>query len=136
MILAAFSCIFQSDVKALAAYSSITHIRFVICSLLFISISGKTASLLLMLAHGYTSTLIFYFIGEFYSVANTRIVYYFNSFINSRKSLRLFWNFGSMLGMILVIQVFTGFCMALYYVADRSLAFDSVQYIIYETNYG
>nr|YP_009176845.1 NADH dehydrogenase subunit 4 [Strongyloides venezuelensis]BAT21216.1 NADH dehydrogenase subunit 4 [Strongyloides venezuelensis] len=83
MILAAFSCIFQSDVKALAAYSSITHMSFVMCSLLFMSISGKTASLLLMLAHGYTSTLMFYFIGEFYSVANTRMVYYFNSFMNS-----------------------------------------------------
>nr|YP_009176846.1 cytochrome b [Strongyloides venezuelensis]BAT21217.1 cytochrome b [Strongyloides venezuelensis] len=61
-----------------------------------------------------------------------------NMFLNLpvSKSLSLFWNFGSMLGMILVMQVFTGFCMALYYVADSSLAFDSVQYIMYETNYG
>lgn len=83
MVLAAFSCIFQSDVKAMAAYSSITHIRFVLCALLFMSISGKTASLIIIVAHGYTSTLIFYIIGEFYSSAGTRIVYYFNSFINS-----------------------------------------------------
>nr|YP_010487912.1 NADH dehydrogenase subunit 4 [Strongyloides vituli]UWI71780.1 NADH dehydrogenase subunit 4 [Strongyloides vituli] len=83
MVLAAFSCIFQSDVKAMAAYSSITHMSFVLCALLFMSMSGKTASLIMMVAHGYTSTLMFYIIGEFYSSAGTRMVYYFNSFMNS-----------------------------------------------------
>ena len=83
MVLAAFSAIFQRDVKAIAAYSSITHMSFVLCTLLFISMSGKTASVLIIVAHGYTSTLIFYLIGEFYRVARTRMVYYFNRFINS-----------------------------------------------------
>nr|UWI71771.1 NADH dehydrogenase subunit 4 [Strongyloides fuelleborni fuelleborni] len=83
MILAAFSCVFQSDVKAMAAYSSITHMSFLLCTLLFMSMSGKTSSVLMMVAHGYTSTLMFYMIGEFYSVARTRMVYYFNSLMNS-----------------------------------------------------
>nr|UWI71679.1 cytochrome b [Strongyloides fuelleborni fuelleborni] len=61
-----------------------------------------------------------------------------DSLINlpASKSLTLHWNYGSMLGMVLVMQVFTGFCLAMYYVADSGLAFDSVQYIMYEVNNG
>ena len=52
IILASFCCMFQSDAKALAAYSSITHIRFVLMALVFIIMSGKTGGVILMLAHG------------------------------------------------------------------------------------
>lgn len=57
-------------------------------------------------------------------------------YLPASKSLSLYWNFGSILGIVLVIQIFTGLCIAIYYTADSSLAFDSVQYIIYQTNYG
>lgn len=93
MILAAFSCVFQSDVKAIAAYSSITHMRFLMLSLLFFTLSGKTSSLLIMVGHGYTSTLMFYFIGEFYEKTGTRIVYYFNSFMSSSMMVSVMFAF-------------------------------------------
>nr|YP_010878794.1 NADH dehydrogenase subunit 4 [Gnathostoma binucleatum]WHE41117.1 NADH dehydrogenase subunit 4 [Gnathostoma binucleatum] len=83
MILASFSCIFQSDAKSLAAYSSITHMGFLLMVLLFVFISSKVSGLLMMLAHGYTSTLLFYMVGEFYHVSSTRMVYFMNSFFNS-----------------------------------------------------
>lgn len=79
MLLGSFCCIFQRDSKSLAAYSSVTHIGFLLICLVYISLQGKISSLILILAHGYTSTLIFYFIGEFYHSSNTRIIYYFNS---------------------------------------------------------
>lgn len=84
IILGSFCCIFQRDSKSLAAYSSITHISFLLLSLIFIRISGKVGSLILILAHGYTSTLIFYLIGEFYHVSSRRIIYFINSFFRSR----------------------------------------------------
>nr|APD14825.1 NADH dehydrogenase subunit 4 [Gnathostoma doloresi] len=83
MILASFSCIFQSDAKSLAAYSSITHMGFLLMVLLFVFISGKVSGLLMMLAHGYTSTLLFYMVGEFYHISSTRVIYFMNSFLNS-----------------------------------------------------
>ena len=65
------------------------------------------------------------------------------SFINSllvvlptRKRLSLGWNFGRMLGMVLMFQIFTGTFLAFYYTADSAIAFTSVQYIIYEVNNG
>lgn len=54
----------------------------------------------------------------------------------SRKTLRLRWNFGSMLGIVMVFQLVTGTFLAFYYSADSSLAFNSVQYIMYESNFG
>lgn len=82
IIMGSFSCIYQSDIKSLAAYSSITHIGFLLMCLIFISIEGKISSLIIILSHGYTSTLIFYFIGEFYHCLNSRMVYYLNRVFN------------------------------------------------------
>nr|YP_009050210.1 NADH dehydrogenase subunit 4 [Nematodirus spathiger]AGZ64198.1 NADH dehydrogenase subunit 4 [Nematodirus spathiger] len=83
MILAAISCVFQSDSKSLAAYSSITHMSFLLLSLMLIMMSTKVSALMMMLAHGYTSTLMFYLIGEYYHSLNTRMIYFMNSFMNS-----------------------------------------------------
>nr|AYU56869.1 NADH dehydrogenase subunit 4 [Steinernema carpocapsae] len=83
MILASFCCIFQSDSKSLAAYSSVTHMSFLLLSFLFMFMSSKTSSLMLMLSHGYTSTIMFYLIGEFYHSSGSRMIYYMNSFFNS-----------------------------------------------------
>nr|YP_009445104.1 cytochrome b [Marshallagia marshalli]ATV81513.1 cytochrome b [Marshallagia marshalli] len=54
----------------------------------------------------------------------------------SSKSLTIGWNFGSMLGMILIFQIFTGTFLAFYYVADGFAAFSAIQYIMYNVNYG
>lgn len=54
----------------------------------------------------------------------------------SSKALTLFWNFGSILGIILVFQIFTGVFLSIYFIPDRLVAFDSVQYIMLEVNYG
>lgn len=83
IILGSFCCVFQSDSKALAAYSSVTHIRFLLLSLVFITISRKISSVILILAHGYTSTLMFYLIGEFYHTSGRRMIYFIRRFFSS-----------------------------------------------------
>lgn len=83
IILASFRCVFQRDAKSLAAYSSVTHISFLLLSIIYIIIRRKIGSLIIILAHGYTSTLIFYLIGEFYHTSSTRIIYFINSFFSS-----------------------------------------------------
>jgi ubiquinol-cytochrome c reductase cytochrome b subunit len=50
----------------------------------------------------------------------------------ARKSLLYLWNFGSILLIFLLIQILTGLFLAFYYTNDSLLAFNSVQYIIYE----
>lgn len=82
MVLSSLNCAFQRDSKSLAAYSSVTHMGFTLLCLILFSLESKISSLILIMAHGFTSTLMFFFIGEFYHKSNTRIIYYLNSFIN------------------------------------------------------
>ncbi len=54
----------------------------------------------------------------------------------SSFSLSYTWNFGRMLGMLLIFQIVSGTVLVFYYTPDSILAFNSVQYIILETNFG
>lgn len=51
-------------------------------------------------------------------------------------NINYFWNFGSILGLILVTQILTGFFLSLHYKTDRTLAFESVISIIHNINIG
>nr|QQQ88956.1 cytochrome b [Hilara sp. YD3011] len=51
-------------------------------------------------------------------------------------NISAWWNFGSLLGLCLIIQILTGLFLAMHYTADISLAFDSVNHICRDVNYG
>nr|YP_010446983.1 cytochrome b [Loxocera lunata]UTM10348.1 cytochrome b [Loxocera lunata] len=51
-------------------------------------------------------------------------------------NISTWWNFGSLLGLCLTIQILTGLFLAMHYTADISLAFDSVNHICRNVNYG
>jgi ubiquinol-cytochrome c reductase cytochrome b subunit len=44
------------------------------------------------------------------------------------SNISYFWNFGSLLGLCLVIQIITGVTLAMHYAPDTSLAFVSVEH--------
>nr|YP_003667907.1 cytochrome b [Brookesia decaryi]BAJ08072.1 cytochrome b [Brookesia decaryi] len=46
------------------------------------------------------------------------------------------WNFGSLLGLLLITQIITGLFLAMHYTADIKLAFNSVSHICREVNFG
>nr|AAZ92448.1 cytochrome b [Lepilemur ruficaudatus]ABB80446.1 cytochrome b [Lepilemur ruficaudatus] len=46
------------------------------------------------------------------------------------------WNFGSLLGACLTIQIITGLFLAMHYTADTTTAFSSVTHICRDVNYG
>lgn len=46
------------------------------------------------------------------------------------------WNFGSLLGLCLIIQILTGLFLAIHYTADINLAFNRVNHICRDVNYG
>ena len=46
------------------------------------------------------------------------------------------WNFGVSSGIFLIIQFITGILLAMYYVPNSELAFDSVRYILDNVDYG
>ena len=52
------------------------------------------------------------------------------------RNLNYWWNFGSLAGIALVIQIVTGVVLAMQYVPDSTLAFDSIERIMRDVNYG
>lgn len=52
------------------------------------------------------------------------------------KNLSYWWNFGSIAGICLVIQILSGLFLAMHYVPNTKLAFDSVEHIMRDVNYG
>nr|YP_009093729.1 cytochrome b [Squatina formosa]AIS38189.1 cytochrome b [Squatina formosa] len=52
------------------------------------------------------------------------------------SNISIWWNFGSLLGLCLIIQILTGLFLAMHYTADISLAFSSVIHICRDVNYG
>nr|YP_010021584.1 cytochrome b [Neoasterolepisma foreli]QOL10512.1 cytochrome b [Neoasterolepisma foreli] len=51
-------------------------------------------------------------------------------------NISYWWNFGSLLGMCLTIQILTGLFLAMHYTSSTELAFNSVMHICRDVNYG
>nr|AOY35686.1 cytochrome b [Austrofundulus limnaeus] len=51
-------------------------------------------------------------------------------------NISAWWNFGSLLGMCLVLQIITGLFLAMHYTSDISSAFSSVAHICRDVNHG
>jgi quinol-cytochrome oxidoreductase complex cytochrome b subunit len=52
------------------------------------------------------------------------------------RNLSYWWNFGSLAGIMLVVMIVTGVFLAMQYSPNASLAFDSVEHIMRDVNYG
>nr|ABA53811.1 cytochrome b [Aotus azarai]ADM64760.1 cytochrome b [Aotus nigriceps]ALS54767.1 cytochrome b [Callithrix aurita]URC15112.1 cytochrome b [Aotus nigriceps] len=52
------------------------------------------------------------------------------------SNISSWWNFGSLLGICLIIQITTGLFLAMHYTPDTSTAFSSVAHITRDVNYG
>ncbi len=52
------------------------------------------------------------------------------------RNLNYWWTFGAILTFFLVAQIVTGIVLAMHYVSDGSMAFDSVEAIMRDVNYG
>nr|ANZ03396.1 cytochrome b [Georissa bangueyensis] len=51
-------------------------------------------------------------------------------------NLSIWWNFGSLLGLCLIIQILTGILLAMHYTSHIDLAFYSITHIMRDVNYG
>ncbi len=52
------------------------------------------------------------------------------------RNLSYWWNFGSLAGIALVLQIVTGIVLAFHYTPHADMAFDSVEHIMCNVNYG
>nr|YP_010554787.1 cytochrome b [Potamyia horvati]UYO79433.1 cytochrome b [Potamyia horvati] len=54
----------------------------------------------------------------------------------SPSNISFWWNFGSLLGICLTIQIFTGLFLSIHYCSNINLAFESIIHISRNVNYG
>nr|AGK37973.1 cytochrome b [Ziphius cavirostris]AGK37999.1 cytochrome b [Ziphius cavirostris]AGK38038.1 cytochrome b [Ziphius cavirostris]AGK38064.1 cytochrome b [Ziphius cavirostris]AGK38103.1 cytochrome b [Ziphius cavirostris] len=61
-----------------------------------------------------------------------------NAFIDlpTPSNISSWWNFGSLLGLCLIMQILTGLFLAMHYTPDTTTAFSSVAHICRDVNYG
>jgi len=61
-----------------------------------------------------------------------------NAFIDlpAPNNISIWWNYGSLLGLCLIIQILTGLFLAIHYVPNIEIAFSSVAHISRDVNYG
>lgn len=52
------------------------------------------------------------------------------------RNLNYWWNFGSLAGLCLVLQIMTGIVLAMHYTPHTGMAFNSVEHIMRDVNYG
>lgn len=62
----------QTDLKRLVAYSSVAHMGFVVLAIATGSPLALSAAMLVMVAHGLTSALLFLLVGQLYDRTHTR----------------------------------------------------------------
>ena len=67
----------QSDMKRLIAYSSVSHMGMVTFGVFTNSWEGFMGSIVMMLAHGFSSAALFILVGLMYSRLGTRIIKYY-----------------------------------------------------------
>ncbi|HSO47790.1 MAG TPA: cytochrome b, partial [Rhizobiaceae bacterium] len=52
------------------------------------------------------------------------------------KNLNSWYTFGGILSVMLIVQILTGVVLAMHYVANSALAFQSVEHIMRDVNFG
>lgn len=87
----ALICIRQTDLKALIAYSSVTHMAIVISAILTNSQWAWHGVLIIMVAHGLVSSALFALRNRCYSIVKTRRLFLTKGLISFSPVLSFMW---------------------------------------------
>nr|YP_009545864.1 NADH dehydrogenase subunit 4 [Ophionotus victoriae]AYO99656.1 NADH dehydrogenase subunit 4 [Ophionotus victoriae] len=90
-VLTSLICITQTDLKSLIAYSSVSHMSFMIAGVATGTEWGLKASIIIMIAHGIVSSALFALANLFYERSGTRTLLINRSLKATIGLLPLFW---------------------------------------------
>nr|QPN54246.1 NADH dehydrogenase subunit 4 [Ricinus sp. ADS-2020] len=92
MMYSSLMSLMQIDMKSLIAYSSVSHMNFLILGLISMKSLSFSGSSMLMISHGLVSSLLFYLSNEMFYLSNSRLIMVnkFNSFFPSHFMMMLF----------------------------------------------
>jgi NADH-ubiquinone oxidoreductase chain 4 len=97
VIYASLTCLRLIDIKAIIAYSSISHMGVVVLGLFSNNLQGIEGSIILGLAHGVISPLLFIIVGELlYIRTHTRIIKYYRGIATTMPVISLIFFFATL----------------------------------------
>ena len=88
-----FISIRQIDIKKIIAYSSVVHMNFLIIGLFSFNSISYIGSIFMMLAHGITSSALFFLAGILYDRFKSRIVFYYSGLVFIMPIFFFFFSF-------------------------------------------
>nr|YP_011031340.1 NADH dehydrogenase subunit 4 [Epidaus famulus]WQT73247.1 NADH dehydrogenase subunit 4 [Epidaus famulus] len=91
MVLVGILCMYQTDIKSLIAYSSVSHMGMVLCGLFILDSWGYSGALMLMIGHGLCSSGLFCLANIMYEKSHSRSFYINKGFIIFMPSMAMFW---------------------------------------------
>ena len=93
VIYCSFIAIRQVDFKKIIAYSSIVHMNFIIIGLFSFNYISFIGSIYMMVAHGITSSALFFLAGILYDRFKSRIVFYYSGLVFTMPIYSFFFFF-------------------------------------------
>nr|YP_009989796.1 NADH dehydrogenase subunit 4 [Ophiura kinbergi]QNN00528.1 NADH dehydrogenase subunit 4 [Ophiura kinbergi] len=90
-ILTSLICLTQTDLKSLIAYSSVSHMSFMIAGIATGTNWGINASIIIMIAHGIVSSALFALANIFYERTGTRTLLVNRGLKNAVSLMPIFW---------------------------------------------
>jgi NADH-quinone oxidoreductase subunit M len=91
IIYGALVAMVQPDLKKLVAYSSVSHLGFVILGLFAVTVTGVTGGIYQMLSHGLSTGVLFLIVGMLYERRHTRLIDQFGGLSAQLPVLALFF---------------------------------------------
>jgi len=80
----------QTDLKAMVAYSSVSHMGVVLLGIAALNVAGLTGALMQMVAHGLVAGALFLLIGLLYERTHTREIGQYSSLVRSAPRFAFF----------------------------------------------
>lgn len=77
IIYGALNALAQTDLKRLIAYSSVSHMGFVLLGISSLTAEGVSGAMFQMLSHGFLSAALFFLVGVLYDRVHDRYIYNF-----------------------------------------------------------
>nr|YP_009112235.1 NADH dehydrogenase subunit 4 [Hemidactylus bowringii]AIY61207.1 NADH dehydrogenase subunit 4 [Hemidactylus bowringii] len=101
MIMTSFICLRQTDLKSIIAYSSVSHMGLVITATLLQTPWSINGAMLLMVAHGLTSSMLFCLANTNYERAHTRTLLLTRGLQIALPLMATWWLLANLLNMAL-----------------------------------
>jgi len=116
----------QADLKKLIAYSSVSHMGFVLLGLAALNAIGFNGAVFVMFAHGLVSAALFMCVGTLYNRTHSRLIADYGGFGSQTPIIFYFFLFMSMASLGLPLLVSFASETLVFYGAFVSKAFDQI----------